>query len=163
MKKNYNIESKEYDTTSRGNVKYVGIDLNQKGWKEFFPDNLKNAILEAKNIENINSVNACKIISCNPTVKRFEELYDNFGDSLKNQIDKKQVIHNLRQIEKLMYRKNIYRNTESKIALGIWISSSLPQHKIAKLANISSKAETIRKLYYDLELNKLGLKGELIK
>jgi hypothetical protein len=134
--------------------KFRGITLNEKGLNLLFP---KKMTLK----ENIDSKKACIIMSCSSTVMKFEEIYNSWNESIQDTIDKDSIIHNIKKIEKLMYRKNIYRLIHTKIGLALWITTKYSQDFVCEeLLNKRLSPPSIRNLFHDLRLEPSKIKNE---
>ncbi len=129
-------------------VKYMDLALNTKAIRYFFPERLfRNNLLQIKkNFPNLemNSVKACKMLSCDLSVKLMTNIVK--SNNLLNKINLDHTIHNLRLIEKVLFRKNLYRVASIKVGCALYITKAnhLTQRYIAEIVGISTL--TLRKL-----------------
>lgn len=148
----------EHKTTSRhilrggaSSIQYLDLTLNKKGLKYFFPDRYfrKNLLQIKENLTNleidsINSIKACKMLSCEPSVQLLVHVVK--SNNLLNKINLVHTIHNLRAIEKVLFRKNLYRTTNAKVGCALYVTkaNNLTQKYISKIVDVTEG--TIRKL-----------------
>lgn len=117
-----------YANNNQTRTKYQGLKFKNDDKKLF-----ENKDLTHENI--------CKVLSCQKTVNEFNELLLAFPH-----VDHEKVIKSIRAIEKIMFKKNIYRGVKTKIALAVWLSTNLTQDQVGEVLGIS--AATIRNLFH---------------
>ena len=123
-------------------VKYMDLALNAKAIKRFFPEKLfrSNLLQIKKNLSNLemNSVKAWELLSCDLSEKLLTNIVKS-NNNLLNKINLNHTIYNLRLIEKLLFRKNIYRVASAKVGCALYITKAnhLTQRYIAEIMGIN--------------------------
>lgn len=134
-------------------VKYMDLTLNTKAIKYFFPERIfrKNLLQIKKKFPNLemNSVKAWELLSCDLSEKLLTKVVK--SNNLLNSINLDHTIHNLRLIEKVLFRKNVYRVASIKVGCALYITKAnhLTQRYIAEIVGINTG--TLRKLLTIIE------------
>jgi len=146
----FNIYLKKYEL-KKINIQLFNIILKKNNIKIkkrtsytnlCFGITLKSKIIsKAKDLdrEEINSKKACKILSCSPTVQFLQEIINKNNIHL-NQKKSREVI---RKIEKILFKKNIYRSPKNKVACVLYLLTPFTQEEICKMTEIA--IQTLRK------------------
>lgn len=116
--------------------KYLNIYFNSRGLKRFFPNKVREiAIQEIREggVQEISHTEACKLVSCQPTVELLKTLIKE--SNLSIDIDK--TIKKIQLIEKLAYKKGITPDIKTKIALALYTGRYMSAEKLTSFLGIS--------------------------
>lgn len=113
--------------------KILGLKLKKKGGKTMEVSNLGNIEIETS---NLTSEKVCMMISCKPGQKELEEIYNSLNPLLKARINYPSAIDYYKKLEKILFRKNVYRSTNVKIATVLYLASDLTQDNCSDLCGI---------------------------
>jgi len=102
-----------------------------------------------KNLKNgeLTSAKACILIACEPTVKYF---IDNIIPELPEYINIEKTKQMIKNIEKAMFYKNLYRKKRIVIGVALLLANNLSQLKARKISGCSENS--LRSLLKQLSL-----------
>ncbi len=130
--------------------RYRGVKLNANGLKYHTSSILNTELVKKrlKSVKNLTSQKACKVASCEPCIQEMKKRVKIFNKKMKTESERINLAHSikiLKNIEKLLYRLNVYRRPQIKIALAIYLSSMYSKNFIVN-SIIKTSVESIRKL-----------------
>ena len=127
-------------------MNYVGVrqKSNKERKKEKYNKKMLDIREKVKNDE-LTSEKACIIVACEPTVKHF---LDNIVDNLPDHIDIEKTKQMIKEIEKKIFKINIYRQKKIVIATALYLANPIAQSIASKLGVCTSSS--IRNLLKNL-------------
>ncbi len=137
----------KYDVSTVGNSlnrrKYIGITLNSEGLKHLnnITSNRELNRMKLRKQQNLTKSNICKYISCNPCVQELERTVIAYNNQVTLESDRIDFLRSkkiLKNIEMLLFKMNIFRKSQVKIALAIYLTSDYRKDFIAKFIIKSS-------------------------
>ena len=123
--------------------KYIGITLNSKGLKLLnnIDSNRKLNRMKLRKQQNLTKSNICKYISCNPCVQELERVVIAYNNQVTLESDRIDFLRSkkiLKNIEMLLFKINIFRKSQVKIGLAIYLTSDYTREFISKVIVICS-------------------------
>lgn len=105
------------------NLICLGITLKTK----------RSGIGKSLEINEIDHASACRMMSCSPTVRMLE----NVVKEHEIELDLEKARAFTREIEKVLYKKNLYRSSASKVATVLYVMSPLTQREAGSVMGLT--------------------------
>lgn len=152
--------NKKYHT-----IKYKGLYMKTEGLL-FINNNTLDQEITHRRIDIISSIKenknitgpeACKVMSCNLVVNKTTELITLYNKDNNPEMNLKNVVYTIKEIEKILFKINIYKKPSIKIATAIYIVSGLAQKKTAYMTGCTTGRIRflLKLLYNNSDSNKL--------
>ncbi len=138
--KNYEKKDVTYSLTKHKKAIYTGIALNEKGLSlanSLYFDR-EEAIVKAKTSNNLQGGEACKLLSCKPSVRKLKLLIEEYNKKKEdeeefqriNLLKAKKIYKN---IEKFTFQQNISWFPNTKMVLAIYLTTTFNLEKASQI------------------------------